>query len=58
MSIKDVKDGIEYERKNNKKAFEDAEFINPHFLGVGGQHAGKKVMMEIVKQGILEIQVE
>lgn len=36
-------DGIEYEKKNDKKVFEDAEFINPHFLGVDSQACvGKK----------------
>ena len=36
MNIR-CKDGIDYEKKNDKKAFEDAEFINPHFLGVDSQ---------------------
>ena len=37
------KNGIDYEKKNDKKAFEDAEFINPHFLGVDSQACiGKK----------------
>ena len=37
------KDGIDYEKKKNKKAFDDSEFINPHFLGVDSQACiGKK----------------
>ena len=31
------KDGIDYEKKTQKKKFSDPEFINPHFLGVDSQ---------------------
>ena len=31
------RDGIEFEKKTDKKKFQDPEFINPHFLGVDSQ---------------------